>query len=62
MKKFNIYLKPSLLRGWVIIRETKKCFVARKVLTKNTYSGKKGELGGETYVPKKYIKRIEEIE
>lgn len=61
MKKFDIYLKPSLLRGWVIIRETGKCLVARKVLTKNTYYGKKGDLGSPTYVPKKNILRMEEV-
>lgn len=61
MKKYNIYLKPSLLREWVIVRETKKCLVCRRVLKKNTYFGKKGDLGGETYVPKKTITRIQEV-
>jgi len=31
-KKINIYLKPSLLRGWYILRETAKCLVIAKRL------------------------------
>jgi len=59
MEIINVHLKPSLLRGWVIVRETKKCIVVRKFLTKDTYMGKKGDLGPETLVPKKIITRIE---
>ena len=62
MQKVNIHLKPSLLRGWVITRKTKKCIVVRKVYTKDNWGYKKGELGPETLVPNKTITRIEKVE
>jgi len=59
MKKYNIYLKPTLLREWVIIKRTKKCIVIRKKFNKRY--GYKNYLGDCVYVPIKQIKRIEEV-
>ena len=28
-EKIDLYLKPTMLRGWVLIRQTKKCLVIR---------------------------------
>jgi hypothetical protein len=33
-KKVNIYLKPTLFRGWYILRETEKCLVIAKRVPK----------------------------
>ena len=54
--KFNIYLKPSLLRGWFIIKETPKCLVVRKEF-KQRY-GIEDFIGDCAYIPKKNILKI----
>ena len=55
--KINIYLKPTLLRGWYKIKETKKCLVVRKEF-KQRY-GYKNFIGDCAYIPKKEIDKIE---
>ena len=57
-EKINIYLKPTLMRGWVVIKETPKCLVVRKTF-KQRY-GYKDFIGDCVYVPKKNIIKIEE--
>lgn len=59
-KIYNFYLKPTLLRGWVLVRETPKCYVVRKVIKKDDCFQKKGDLGDEYHLSKKYvlIKRV----
>lgn len=58
-KKYDITLKPATLRGWRIIRETKKCFAIEKTSYFKCAKGR--PYHHSTYLPKKSIIGFEEI-
>ena len=47
--KYNILLKPSTLKGWFFIRETKNCLLLSKIPDNR----------GTNYCPKKNVLKIE---
>lgn len=49
--KYNLLLKPSSLKGWYFIRETKRCLVLSK-----TPEGK-----SLNYTPKKNVFEVQEV-
>lgn len=53
----DIYLKPSLLRGWSLVRETPKCLVVSKVLGRNP----KFRHTSTLHVPRKSIVKVVEV-
>ena len=54
--KVNFILKPSLLRNWIILRETKKCYVIAK--RKPKIHEKEYHVGAY-HLSKKIVERIE---
>jgi hypothetical protein len=57
--KVNLLMKPVLMREWIIVKETKKCYIVRK--TWNNRYGMKNYLGDCHYIPKKDIAGIIEV-
>ena len=57
--KVNIYLKPTLLRGWYIIGETKKCLIVRKYFKKRY--GSLNYVGDCYYLSKKLITKVKPV-
>lgn len=56
-KRHNITMKPTLMRGWVVIKETKRSLVVRKTFKKRY--NKSNYIGDCYYLPKKNILKIE---